>query len=93
MSDLREVNRVKLITELRSLGFFPSARKESAYYNRQLPGTRFVIGKHYFRVEEKRKDGRFHLSESFLLTRDSEEALETIRKAVTGSEPPLRIPM
>lgn len=84
MTVVRETNREWLISELYSLGFSPSRRKENAYYNRQVPSTRFVMGKHYFRIEKKHKDGRFHLAESFLLTRDSAEAREAMMKAASG---------
>jgi hypothetical protein len=77
MSEIRESNRVNFVRDLATRGFNRSSRSERLYYNPSMRDVRFVMGKHVARFEKRRGDS-WELWESYLLSRETDLALQVI---------------
>ncbi|MDW3192037.1 MAG: P-loop NTPase fold protein [Cytophagales bacterium] len=82
LTDAREINREGFPAELGEKGFEKSPRSDKLYYNSSLPKLRVSIGKHVIRLEQKDKKGRWDLSSSFLLSKETEKALKALDQMV-----------
>ena len=78
-AESREVNREFFLSRLRELGFHLGRGTVRLYYHDARPDTRYAVEKTHIRFEKKVK-GEWRLWESYLLSREVEQALKVMDK-------------
>lgn len=81
MSEVRESNRAEILQELQNHGFLQSTRNERVFQQVGVANLRFVMGKTVLRQEGKNRQGRWSMTESWMLTREQTKAVMAIASA------------
>lgn len=90
LSASREPKREEFIAGLKNMGFEKSQRSDRLYYNPDIKNIRFVIGKHVIRFEKEDRSGDWRLKSSYLITRETGDALKVAGQYATRISRPAK---